>query len=117
MLTTVIDLATTQFVGGAVDVAWINVTDDRGRCWRLSQIGLWLLVRQNIYNRAIRRHSQRMHETHWIGPDRFWGDTDFTASAAECDRDSYPIYARLEREAMRDGARGATDAVAASARQ
>ncbi len=86
-------------------MSWTNFTDDHGRPWKVDQIGLWILVRQNLYNRAIQRHSQTVRETHLLLPDRVWVSTDFAAARAERDRESSPTYARLEQETIRDGAR------------
>jgi hypothetical protein len=84
---------------------WTTFTDDRGRAWALNQTGLWILVRQHVYNRALRRSSTIVREHHMIGPNQAWVDSDFRASAAERDRESRPLFARLERDVMRDGAR------------
>lgn len=84
---------------------WYTFSDERGRRWDINQLGLWILVRQNIYNRALRRRSRIVREPRWIGPDRVSMETDFRGISAERERDSRPLYSRLEREAIQDGAR------------
>jgi hypothetical protein len=83
---------------------WTYYSDDKGRRWRINQLGMWILVRQNVYNTAIRQcsHVKRVHHT--FGPDEVSVETDFQGIAAERDRQSAPLYAKLERESIQNGA-------------
>lgn len=84
---------------------WTRYTDDRGSSWELDQLGLWILVRQHVYNMALRRRSHIQRVTHWFGPDEVSVETDFSGINRERDERSYPLYQRLELEAIQDGGR------------
>jgi len=86
-------------------MAWTGFTDDSRRGWKINRIGLWILVRQNLYNKAILRHSQVKRVKHFFGPDEVSVETDFPAVTAERDRLSSPLYTQLERDSMQNGAR------------
>lgn len=83
---------------------WTYYSDDRGRKWQINQLGLWLLVRQHVYNMALRRrsHIKRIHQT--FGPDEVSVETDFQGIAAERDRLSAPLCTQLEQQSIKDGA-------------
>ena len=83
---------------------WTYYSDDRGRRWRINQLGMWLLVRQNVYNMALLRRSNMKRVPHGFGPDEVSVEIDFQGIAAERDRLSGPLYAQLEQQSIKNGA-------------
>lgn len=84
---------------------WTDFTDDRGRRSRIDQLGLWILCRQHVYHQLIHQRSRVVRETHFFGPDLVTVETDFRGIAQARNQLSTPLYARLERESIRDAAR------------
>jgi hypothetical protein len=70
---------------------WTYYSDDRGRRWRINQLGMWLLVRQHVYNSALCRGSHIKRVPQRFGPDEVSVEMDFQGSAAERDRLSAPL--------------------------
>ena len=85
---------------------WTVITDDSGRTWSLNQLGLWILVRQNVYNRLLYSHSRVVHEHHFFAPDRTHIETNFHLVREDRERESYPVYRDLALAIQHDG--GAT---------
>ena len=82
---------------------WTYYSDDRGRRWRINQLGMWLLVRHHVYNSALCRKSQIKRVPQAFGPDEVSVEFDFEGSAAERDRQSAPLYAQLEQQSIQNG--------------
>ncbi len=81
---------------------WTSVTDDRGQAWRFNQLGLWILVRQNTYNRLLFSRTRTVRHHDFLGPERVHLDTNFSGIRGECDQESYPVYSEIAEQILGD---------------
>jgi hypothetical protein len=80
--------------------------DGTGSLWEINPDGLTVLVRQYVFNTALKRRSRikRVHNN-W-GPDEVSVETDFNGLSAERDRESRPAFDRMMQECLKNGSHG-----------
>lgn len=83
---------------------WTPFRDQRGNPWSVNQTGLWMLVRQHVYNKLLYQRSREVRENRLFLPDLLSVETDFNGIREARDRESAPLWTDIEHRVSNDPA-------------
>jgi hypothetical protein len=83
-------------------MAWIQFADERNQRWMVNQMGLYMLIRENLHESMLLQRARVVREKKWIGPDLVTVDINFNGFRAAKDAEAPGLYDHLARRMIHD---------------